>query len=163
MLLLFWILSLPQLILENLNIINSMIIPDFSDFHTPSLTKLLKNPTLLSSTYNGNKPPPPRPAPCLDIPQLNSLLGSISTHFSLIPWFLVSMLEEQLQYNNCCCCITNLVCWVNNNLPQVYLGSAVTLLGVLHHVLPLAPIIMISSGCLKTTSKNFHNNKIKIK
>ena len=74
------------------------------------------------------------------------------------------MLEEQLQYNNCCCCITNLVCWVNNNFPQVYLGSAVTLLGVLHNVLPLAPIIMISSGCLKNNIKKLsqQQNKNKI-
>ena len=163
MLLLSWILSPPQLILENLNIINSMIIPDLSDFHTPSLTKLLKNPTLAAYIMAISPLPPTWPAPCLNIPQLNSLHGSISIHFSLFPWFLVSMLEEQLQYNNCCCCITNLVYWVNNNFPQLYLGSAVTLLGVLHHVLPFAPIIMISSGCLKTTSKNFHNNKIKIK
>lgn len=44
--LLFWILSLPQSIMENLNIINSMTTQKLSDFHTPSQTKLLKNPSL---------------------------------------------------------------------------------------------------------------------
>ena len=47
--LLFWILSLPQSIMENLNIINSMTTQKLSDFHTPSQTKLLKNPSFLAA------------------------------------------------------------------------------------------------------------------
>lgn len=47
--LLFWILSLPQSIMENLDIINSMTTQKLSDFHTPSQTKLLKNPSFLAA------------------------------------------------------------------------------------------------------------------
>ena len=49
--------------------------------------------------------------------------------------------------------IPNLVCRVYDNFPHVYLGSAVALFSVLHHVSFLSTIIMISDDMMDAWKK----------
>ena len=62
--------------------------------------------------------------------------------------------------------IPNLICRVYDNFPHVYLGSAVALLSVLHHVSFLATIIMVSDDMMdawkkkSTTTKSKYERKV---